>query len=71
MFVAHIIQPMDTDPLALLSEKESKVMDAVLQIIEANIDDKELRDDIIGMVLVTIEEWGKKRLEKAPTSNPQ
>lgn len=62
---------MDTDPLDALPEKEHRVMDAILDIIESTISDKELREDLCGMIFVTIEEWGKKKLAQTPTDNPQ
>lgn len=53
--------PKGKDPLDYLSPKESAVMDLVLVAIEAVIRDKRLKEDLCGMILITIEEWGKAK----------
>ena len=50
---------MDKNPLDYLPAKEAEAMSDVLTLIDSIISDKELADDVTGMVLVTIEEWGK------------
>lgn len=46
-------------PLDWLTEQEREVMFAILTIIEQTILDKDLAKDLTGMLLVTIDEWGK------------
>lgn len=62
---------MEPEPFAGLSERESEVMHAIVAIIDNTILDKELRDDLIGCLFFTVEEWWKEKLKKAPTDNPQ
>ena len=47
------------NPLDYLPAKEAEAMAAILTLIDSVISDEALADDLCGMVLVTIEEWGK------------
>jgi hypothetical protein len=51
----------EKDPLEYLSEKENEVMSGVLSIIEAVIEDDELRNTLVGTILVEVQEWGVKK----------
>lgn len=56
------MEPEDQqDPLDHLSDKEAEVMAGVLAIIEAVIEDDELRTSLVGSILVEIQEWGEKK----------
>jgi len=61
----------DSDPLDWLPEKEREVMNGILAIIEATITDKDLKEQLVGGILVTIDEWGQERLKDLGTENPQ
>lgn len=63
----------ERDPLDWLDDKQSAVVDAALRVLEASIDDTDLRERLIGAVLDEIDAWGLEReaLEKAqPDGRP-
>jgi hypothetical protein len=51
----------DKDPLDWLPEKEARVTDALLVVIESSISDPELKGALIGAILCEIDEWGKSK----------
>lgn len=63
-------EPTD-DPFKWLPKKEADILSAVLTILEETISDKELRDELSGMILLTVDDWGKKKLLDASEDKPQ
>jgi len=49
----------EDDPLDSLPESEAQVMKAVLMLIDASISDEDLREHLIGGILVEIEDWAR------------
>lgn len=63
-------EPTD-DPFKWLPKKEADILSAVLTILEETISDKELREDLTGMILGTVDDWGRKKLLDSPEDKPQ
>lgn len=51
----------EKDPLEYLTDKENETMSGILTIIEAVIEDDELRNTLVGTILVEVQEWGQKK----------
>ena len=61
----------DNDPLRWLSEKQQRVVAAVIAILEETLIDEQLKVSVIGGVLAEIDEWGKTQaLMRAPVQSP-
>jgi len=58
----------ERDPLDWLDDKQSAIVDAALRILEASIEDDDLKERLIGVILEELDDWGQERemLEHAP-----
>ena len=56
------------DPLDWLDDKQSAIVDAALRILEASIEDDDLKERLIGAILEELDDWGQEReaLKNAP-----
>src|SRR5687768_1028529 len=64
----HEADADEQDPLDWLDDKQSAIVDAGLRMLEASIEDDDLKERLIGAILEELDDWGQEReaLKNAP-----